>query len=162
MRYTGINIMPWSNIRKNRISYPVGIYFCGYLILQFCGFETFRGYTILRKWSEIAKIPKFNNLQQKIYCVFVEISERVVQLSRHKTEAIEDIRFNMMWTRTKTLNSYIPGSMQVLLIQSEICHIFHYLVNIILKLMAEFVTGLVEVVHFFSILTSVSVQSMRS
>ena len=88
--------MPWSNIRKNRISYPVGIYFCGYLILQFCGFETFRGYTILRKWSEIAKIPKFNNLQQKIYCVFVEISERVVQLSRHKTDAIEDIRFNMM------------------------------------------------------------------
>ena len=154
--------MLWSNIRKNTISNPVGIYFCRYLILQFCGFETFQGYKILRKWSEIAKISKFNNLQQKIYCVSVDISERVVLLSRHKTDAKEDIRFNMMLTRAKTLNSYIPGSMQVLLIQSEICHIFHYLVNIILKFIAEFVPELVEFVHFFSIPTSYSVQSMRS
>ena len=58
----------------------------------------------------------------------------------------------MMWTRTKALNSYIPGSMQILLIQSEIRHIFHY-VNIMLKLMAEFVNELVEIVHFFSIVT---------
>ena len=34
--------------------------------------------------------------------------------------------------------------MQTLLIQCEIRHIFHYHVNIILKLMLEFVTELVE------------------
>ena len=53
-------------------------------------------------------------------------------------------------------------SMQILLIQFEICHIFHYHVNIILKLMVEFVTELVEIVHFFSIVTNFSVQAMRS
>ena len=45
----------------------------------------------MRKWSKIAKIAKFNNLQQKIHCVFVNVSERVVLLSRHKTEVKEDI-----------------------------------------------------------------------
>ena len=49
--------------------------------------------------------------------------------------------------------------MQILLIQSEIRHIFHYHVNIIFKLMVEFVTKLVEIVHFSSI---VSVKDMRS
>ena len=67
-----------------------------------------------------------------------------------------------MGTRTETLNSYIRGTMQILLIQSEICHIFHYHVNIILKLMVEFVTELVEIVHFFSIVTNFSVQAIRS
>ena len=65
-----------------------------------------------------------------------------------------------MRTRMKTLNSYIPGSMQILLIHSKIRHIFHYHVNTILKLMVEFVNELVEIVHLFSIVTSV--QAMRS
>ena len=51
--------------------------------------------------------------------------------------------------------------MQILLIQSEIRQIFHYHVNITLKLMVEFVTELVEVVHFFGIVTNVSVRAMR-
>ena len=37
-----------------------------------------------------------------------------------------------------------------------------YYVNIISKLMAEFVTELAEIVHFFSIVTNFSVQAMRS
>ena len=49
-----------------------------------------------------------------------------------------------MRTRTKTLNKYIRGIQQILLIQSKICHVFHYHVNIISKLMAEFVIELVE------------------
>ena len=65
----------------------------------------------------------------------------------------------MIWTRTETLNSYIPGSMQILLIQSKIRHIFHYQVNIILKLVVKFVTELVGIVHFFSIVTNFSVQA---
>ena len=52
--------------------------------------------------------------------------------------------------------------MQILQIQSEICHIFHYHVNIISKLMTDFVTELVEIVRFFSIITNFSVQAMRS
>ena len=62
--------------------------------------------------------------------------------------------------------------MQILLIQSEICHIFHNHVNIISKLMidfvtelveiVDFVTELVEIVHFVSIVTNFSFQSMRS
>ena len=56
----------------------------------------------------------------------------------------------MMWTRTKTLNSYILGIMEFLLIQSKICHIFHYHVNMISKLMTEFVTELVEIVLFLA------------
>ena len=64
--------------------------------------------------------------------------------------------------RAKTLNSYIRGIMQILLIQSKICHIFHYHVNIISKLMTEFVTELVETVHFFGIVTNFSVQAMRN
>ena len=67
-----------------------------------------------------------------------------------------------MWTRMKTLNSSIPESMQILLIQSEIRHIFHYHVNIILKHMVEFVSESVEIVHFFSIVTNFSVQAMRN
>ena len=63
-----------------------------------------------------------------------------------------------MWTRTKTLNSYIRGSMKILLIQSKICHIFHYHMNIILKLMGEFISELVEIVHFTSIVTNFSVK----
>ena len=62
----------------------------------------------------------------------------------------------------KTLKSYIPGSMQILLIQSKIRHIFHYHVNIILKHMVEFVSESGEIVHFFSVVTSFSVQAMRS
>ena len=50
--------------------------------------------------------------------------------------------------------------MQSLLIQSEICHIFHYHVNMISKPMTEFVTELVEIVYFFSIVTNFSVQAM--
>ena len=34
--------------------------------------------------------------------------------------------------------------------------------NIMLELMVEFVTELVEIVHFFSIVTNFSVQDMRS
>ena len=52
--------------------------------------------------------------------------------------------------------------MQSLLIQSEICHIFHYRVHIISKLMTEFISELVEIVYFFSIVTNFSVQAMRS
>ena len=52
--------------------------------------------------------------------------------------------------------------MQVLLIQYEIRHIFHYHANIILKPMVEFVTELVEIVHFFGIVTKFSVQAMQS
>ena len=37
-----------------------------------------------------------------------------------------------------------------------------YYVNIISKLMAEFVIELAEIVHFFSIVTNFSVQAMRS
>ena len=48
----------------------------------------------------------------------------------------------------------------LLLIHSQVCHIFNYHVNIILKLMTELVTELVEIAHFFSIVTSV--QAMRS
>ena len=62
-----------------------------------------------------------------------------------------------MCTRTKTLNSYNRGIMQILQIQSEICHM-----NIISKLMTEFVTELMEIVHFFSIVTNFSVQAMRN
>ena len=67
-----------------------------------------------------------------------------------------------MWARTKTLNSHIRWNMQMLLIQSEIYHIFHYYVNIISKHMAEFITELVEIVHFFSIVTNFGVQAIRS
>ena len=35
--------------------------------------------------------------------------------------------------------------MQILLIQPEICHIFHYHVNIISKIMTKFFTELVEI-----------------
>ena len=52
--------------------------------------------------------------------------------------------------------------MQILLIQSEIFHVFHYHVNIIPKPMSEFVTELVEIVHSFSIVTSFSVKAMWS
>ena len=61
-----------------------------------------------------------------------------------------------------TLNSYIRGIMQVLLIQPEICHIFHYHVNIISKYTVEFVTELVKVVHFFTIVTNFSVQATQN
>ena len=37
-----------------------------------------------------------------------------------------------------------------------------FYVNIISKLVAEFVTELVEIVHFFNIVTNFSVQAMRS
>ena len=47
------------------------------------------------------------------------------------------------------------------LIQSKICHIFHYDVNMMSKLMTEFVAELVEIAHFFSIITNFSVQAMR-
>ena len=46
--------------------------------------------------------------------------------------------------------------MQTQLIPSKICHIFHYHVNIISKLMTEFVTELIEVVHFFNKVTNFS------
>ena len=52
--------------------------------------------------------------------------------------------------------------MQILLIQFEICHIIYYYVNIISRLMAEFLTELVEIAHFFSIVTNFSVQDMRN
>ena len=52
--------------------------------------------------------------------------------------------------------------MQVLLIQPEICHIFHYHVNIISKYTVEFVTELVKVVHFFTIVTNFSVQATQN
>ena len=68
----------------------------------------------------------------------------------------------MIWTRTKTLNGYTRAIMQIVLIQSEICHTFHYHVNIIPKPMTEFVTELVETLHFFSIVTNFSVQAMWS
>ena len=51
--------------------------------------------------------------------------------------------------------------MQTLLIQCDIRHIFHYHVNIILKFMVDFVTELVEIVHFFSIATNFNVQAIR-
>ena len=51
--------------------------------------------------------------------------------------------------------------MQILPVQPEICHIFHYHVKIVWKPMTEFVTELVEIVHFFSIVTNFSVQAMR-
>ena len=51
--------------------------------------------------------------------------------------------------------------MQIILIQSDICNIFHYHVNIMSKLMTEFVTELVEIVRFFSIVTNFSVQAIR-
>ena len=54
------------------------------------------------------------------------------------------------------------GKYANLLIQSEIRHIFHYDVNIILKLMVEFLSESVEIVHFFSIVTNFGVQAMRS
>ena len=50
--------------------------------------------------------------------------------------------------------------MQILLIQSEICHIFHYHVNITSKIMTEFVTELVETMHFFSVINNFSVPAM--
>ena len=52
--------------------------------------------------------------------------------------------------------------MQILLIQSEICHIFHYHVNIIPKIITEVLIKLVETVHFFSIVTNFSIQATRS
>ena len=52
--------------------------------------------------------------------------------------------------------------MQIPLIESEICHIFHYHANIKLKLVTDFVTELVEIVHFFSMVTNFSVQALRS
>ena len=48
------------------------------------------------------------------------------------------------------------------LIQSKICHKFHYHVNIISKLMTESATELVEIVHFLSIITEFSVEAIRS
>ena len=47
------------------------------------------------------------------------------------------------------------------LVQSKICHIFHYDVNMMSKLMTEFVAELVEIAHFFSIINNFSVQAMR-
>ena len=67
-----------------------------------------------------------------------------------------------MGTRTKTLGSYIRGIMQILLIQFQICHIFRYHVNIILKLLTVVVTELVEIVRFFSIVANFSVKAKRN
>ena len=39
--------------------------------------------------------------------------------------------------------------MQILLIQSEFCHIFDYHVNIMSKVMTEFVAELVKISHLF-------------
>ena len=50
--------------------------------------------------------------------------------------------------------------MQILPIQSEICHTFHYHVNVISKLTTEFITELVEIVHFFSIIINFDVQAL--
>ena len=52
--------------------------------------------------------------------------------------------------------------MQNLLIQSDIYHIFHDHVNVISNFMTEFVTELIEIVHFFSIITNFSVHAMQS
>ena len=58
-------------------------------------------------------------------------------------------------------NLHHSGSHANLPVQPKICHFFHYHVKIIWKLMTEFVTELVEIVHFFSIVTNFSVQAMR-
>ena len=60
MQYTGIAIMFWSNISHKRIWNSEDISFHGYLISQFCGFETFCGDKISRKWSKIVEIAEFN------------------------------------------------------------------------------------------------------
>ena len=39
--------------------------------------------------------------------------------------------------------------MQILLIQSEFCHIFDYHVKIMSKVMTEFVAELVKILHLF-------------
>ena len=52
--------------------------------------------------------------------------------------------------------------MQILPVESEICHIFNYHVNILSKLMTQFITESVEVVHFISIITNFSVQALQS
>ena len=50
-----------------------------------------------------------------------------------------------MLTRAKILNTYIRKIIQILLIQPEIFHKFHYHASIISKLMTELITGLVKV-----------------
>ena len=102
-----------------------------------------------------------NVIFSRKYNVFVDVLERVVLVSKHNIDGKEDIE-NMIGTRTKTLSNYIRGIIQILLFQSEICHIFHYHVKILLKVMTDFITELVKIVHFFSIITSFSVQAMRS
>ena len=59
-RDTGISIIPWSNIRKNRIIKLGRCQFRRYLVSRFFGFETFFGYKISRKLSKIAKVAKFS------------------------------------------------------------------------------------------------------
>ena len=92
-----------------------------------------------------------NLIFSRKYSVFVDALERAVLLS--KIDVKEDIILQHdMRKKTKT-NSYIRGMLQILLIQSKICHIFRNHLNIISKLMTEFVTELVETAHFFSIIT---------
>ena len=101
-----------------------------------------------------------NLIFSRKYSAFVDALERAVLLS--KIDVKEDIILQHdMRKKTKT-NSYIRGMLQILLIQSKICHIFRNHLNIISKLMTEFVTELVETAHFFSIITNFSVQAMRS
>ena len=73
MRYTGINIIFWSNIRKKRISNFAGVWLGECLISQFCGFETFRRYKISRKWSKIAKMLSIKVSIKGLIFVFLRV-----------------------------------------------------------------------------------------
>ena len=64
------------------------IIFCGHLISWFGDCKTFHGYLISRFLKLYAGITFF---QQKLHCVFVEVSERSALLSRHKIDVKEDI-----------------------------------------------------------------------
>ena len=119
-----------------------------HIIVQLCFSTVYSGLNIIFNKKYSVFLSTFHNV---LFCY------QDIKLTLKKAQ-----HCNMMWTRTRILNSYIRGIMQILLIQSEICHIFHYHVNIISRLMTDFVTELVEIVHFFSIVIDFNVQAMQS
>ena len=75
-------------------------------------------------------------LKQKMHCVFVNVSEYVVLLLRHKTDVKEDITLKHDVSKNKDIKRLHSKrrTMPILLIHSEICHIFYYHVNTTSKL----------------------------
>ena len=82
--------------------------------------------------------------QRKIHSAFADFSERELFYYQDiKLTWKNTWHCNIVRTSTKILNCHIREIVQILLIQSQIFHKFHYHVDIISELMTELVTELV-------------------